>query len=316
MPEHEVLRSGAISMLAQGIAPAATLAEIDAPAALAQAAERIRSIDRQQLTDALTRAGLMMPPDMHIELIPESDPRSADVPRWIVGLASGTRDIVIFPDRVGSPDSFPYDSLESVVWHEVVHLALAVQAGDGRLPRWFHEGVAMSVENGWGVTSDLQLLAAAVGNPDIRDLRRLFASDSQPETALGYRLAAALVADIRQRHGEAVPGAIAVRVAQGVPFVEAFFIQTGETPDEAAAQAWSSYRRWTSWIPALTSASSIWVAIMALAVMAFAVRLRKRTQRRRAWDEEEAARSAFAEASARDDDGDGTAGRSDPPYVH
>ncbi|MEQ1759433.1 MAG: hypothetical protein ABL986_14015 [Vicinamibacterales bacterium] len=92
-----VLLAGPTDLLAQGSAAVPTLAEIDAPAALAQVVERI------QRTDALTRAGLTMPPDIRIELIPESDPRAGDVPRWIVGLVSGRRDIVIFPERVGSP---------------------------------------------------------------------------------------------------------------------------------------------------------------------------------------------------------------------
>ena len=64
-------------------------------------------------------------------------------------------------------------------------------------------------------------------------------------------------------------------------------VETGETPDEAAADAWQPYRRWTSWIPVMTSASSLWIGIMVLAVVAFVARLRKRLQRRRQWDEED-----------------------------
>ena len=49
-------------------------------------------------------------------------------PVWIVGLASGSHGIAIFPERIGSyPASYPYGSLESGVWHEVVHLALSAQ---------------------------------------------------------------------------------------------------------------------------------------------------------------------------------------------
>ena len=137
----------------------------------------------------------------------------------------------IFPGRIGSyPASYPYDSLESVVWHEVVHLALSGQAGGRPLPRWFHEGVAMSVEKGWGVSSQARLLLAAVSNPSLSDLGRLFASSSQPETASAYFLAAALVSDIRERHGAATPGVIVDRVARGVPFAQAFALETGETP--------------------------------------------------------------------------------------
>jgi hypothetical protein len=128
----------------------------------------------------------------------------------------------------------------------------------------------------------VQLLLAAGGNPNLADLERLFNSETQPETGSAYLLAAALVSDIRQRHGAAAPGAIVDRVARGAVFAEAFALETGETPDEAAARAWQIYRRWTSWIPVVISASSLWVGIMALAVIAF--RSHRRWRRRRQWE--------------------------------
>jgi len=257
---------------------------VDAPPSLTPVADRVRHIDRQPLSRALARAGLHVPPEIRVTLIPEDDLRARATPVWIVGLASGLHDIAIFPERVGT---YPYDSLESVVWHEVVHLALSAPAGDRPLPRWFHEGVAMSVERGWGVTSQAQLLLAADRTSDLRDLDRLFSAETQPETANAYLLAAALVSDIQQRHGASVPGAIVDRMARGAAFAEAFAQETGDTPEEAATRAWQTYRRWTSWIPVVTSASALWVGIMALAALAFLVRRHKRRRLRRQWDEEE-----------------------------
>jgi len=257
---------------------------VEAPASLAPVADRVRRVDRQQLAEALGRAGLSMPPQIRVTLIAEDDLRARATPVWIVGLASGRRDIAIFPERIGF---YPYDSLESVVWHEVVHLALSAQAGDQPLPRWFHEGVAMSVERGWAVTSGVRLLLAAGGSSGLADLERLFNSETQPETATAYLLAAALVSDLRQRQGATVPGAIVDRVARGAVFAEAFARETGETPDEAAARAWQIYRRWTSWIPVVTSTFSLWIGILLLAGAAFLATRRKRWRRRRQWDQDE-----------------------------
>jgi hypothetical protein len=257
---------------------------VDAPVPLARAADRVRNLRWEDLTLALARAGLQVPPRVHVTLVHEDDERARRTPAWVVGLASGSQSVVIFPERVGSYRvSYPYDSLESIVWHEVVHLALSGQAGGQRLPRWFHEGVAMSVERAWGVGSEARLLFAAVSSPGLADLGPLFAFGSQPETASAYLLAAALVSDIQERHGAATPGAIVDHVARGVPFAHAFALETGETPSEAAARAWHGYRRLMNWIPALTSASSVWFGIMALASMAFLATLRKRWRRRREW---------------------------------
>jgi hypothetical protein len=255
-----------------------------APPSLAPVAERLRALDEQQLEAVLADAGLALPPTVRVTLIDEDDARARQTPLWIVGYAVGTEDVAIFPARVGS---YPYESLESVLRHEVVHLALSSRAGGYALPRWFQEGVALSVEEGWTWRSDLRLLLGAAGAPDIADLGRLFQSDTHLGGAEAYRLAAALVADVRERHGAAVPGTIAARVARGVPFAQAFRIETGETPDEAAARAWAGYRRWTAWLPVVTGGSAVWTLILALALVAFVAQSRKRARRRRQWAFEE-----------------------------
>jgi hypothetical protein len=174
-----------------------------------------------------------------------------------------------------------------VLRHEVVHLALEAQADGRPLPRWFHEGVAVSVETGWNVGGDLRLLLRAAEDPGLADLARLFASDMRFESADAYRLAAALVTDLRERGGAAAPGAIAAHVGRGVGFTQAFAMEIGETPDAAAARVWAGYRRWSAWVPVATSESAVWMFILALAVAAFATRLRKRARQRRQWEEEE-----------------------------
>lgn len=258
---------------------------VEAPPALRDVARRIEAIDESRLERALAGAGLAMPEQVRVVLVPEDDPRARATPAWIVGRAYGERNVELFPARIAT---YPYDSLESVVRHEVVHLALDARAGGRPLPRWFHEGVATAVESGWDVTTQLRLLLAAINGPAIADVDRLFHSDSQPATAHAYLLSAALVDDLRGRHGQTVPGAIAGRVADGLPFARAFEETTGETVDEAAARAWAGYRRLAHWLPVVTSPTAVWLGILALAVVAFVFQRRRRAAQRRRWDEEEA----------------------------
>ena len=267
-----------------GAAVLALVITVDAPPSLELAAARIRGIDQQDLEQSLIRAGLELPPEITVMLVPEDAPFARESPRWMVGRAFGARDIAIFPARV---TSYPYDSLESVLRHEVVHLALFARAAGRPLPRWFHEGVATSVEAGWGVGDELRLVVAALAGPSIEEVSELFRSPAQPDTMLAYLLAAALVNDVRERHGADVPGRIAARVAAGTAFQQAFAMETGETVDAAAARAWKSYRRWTNWVPAVASASAVWTLILVLAFAAFLVRMRQRLLRRRRWAEED-----------------------------
>ena len=257
---------------------------VDAPPALEADASRIRRIDVERLSDALGRAGLELPPRVQVTLIPDDDLRAQRVPRWFAGLAIGDDDIVIFPERVSS---YPYDSIETVFRHEVVHLALDARAAGQPLPRWFHEGTAVAVESGWSVTDQVRLLLATATEPAIEDVARLFESPNEPQSAHAYLLAAALMDELRRAHGAALPGRVAAEVARGVPFDRAFASQTGLSPNDAARGAWQSYRRWTSWVPAATGPASTWSLILGLAFVAFFVRIWKRARRRKQWDEEE-----------------------------
>lgn len=258
---------------------------VHAPESLSAAAARIRNTNLARLEDRLRAAGLELPPHVAVTLIPDDDARAAAVPRWIAGVAVGERDVVIFPERVLS---YPYDSLESVVRHEIAHLALNITAGGRSLPRWFHEGVAVSIDAGWDTGAQVQLLMAMLARPDIAELSRLFVSPSHAETTQAYLLSARLMDDLRRRHGAGFPGTIAARVATGVPFESAFAREAGESQDAAAARAWAGYRRWTAWVPAVTSPSAAWTLILALAFVAFAVQRRRRARRRRQWEHEDA----------------------------
>jgi hypothetical protein len=257
---------------------------VETPASLEPIARRIREMDPAPLAKALETAGLQAPRRVHLVLVAGDDPRIRRLPEWIVGFASGTEDVVILPSRIGS---YPYDSVESVVRHEIVHLALNTRAGGQLLPRWFHEGVAVTVVSGWDSRDQVRLLLAALERPSMADLSRLFASDVHPDTAQAYLLSAALVDDVRRRHGSATPGAIAAAVAAGQPFEAAFLTVTGERVEDVAARAWAGHRRLTRWIPIVTSPSSVWTFILAVAALAFVLRLRRRRAQHRRWQEEE-----------------------------
>lgn len=276
-----------IALLLGGVVawPSSSLAQplemvVNAPPGLADTAARVKAIDSGSLARSLSRAGLELPPKVNVFLVQDDDPGARTVPGWIVARAFGVDTIVIFPRRIRS---YPYDSLESVVLHEMVHLSLTSRAGGRPLPRWFHEGVAVSVESGWGIGSQARLLFAAARGPGIDDVTKLFASEAAPENTTAYLLSAALIEDVRRRHGLAVPGAIAARVARGDAFDAAFRAETGETVDAAAAQAWRVYRG-LRWVPIVTSATGLWGWILVLACVAFVVQLRRR--RRKRWEED------------------------------
>jgi len=64
------------------------------------------------------------------------------LPEWGGGGALGKDSIVIPIDR---PSAFYRSNMQRIILHEMVHIALNRAWGTLRIPRWFHEGVAMTL---------------------------------------------------------------------------------------------------------------------------------------------------------------------------
>lgn len=284
----------AASVAAQPAEAPGLVVTVDAPPSLDEAAAQVRGLDWYALRYDLARAGLDAPPALRVVLLDEARARALALPPWVVGRAFGPTYVEVVPSRTGR---FPYGSLDAVVRHEAAHAALAATAGDRPLPRWFHEGVATSIEGGWGGFDQVRLTLAALTAPELDTVQQLFAAGAQEQSSLAYLLAATVVDDLRSRAGPDVPGAIARRVAEGRPFDEAFAEMTGVTPDEASRRAWSAFRWYTPLLATSASGSAVWAGMLVLAVAAYLARRARRRARRRAWDEEE---RRLAAVTARD----------------
>jgi hypothetical protein len=218
-------------------------------------------------------------------LVDEGSAVARATPSWIAGFARGYADtIVLFPSR--SP-SYPHDSLEAVLQHEVAHV-LVHRAARGRdVPRWFDEGLATVAERAWTFEDRRQLAwALAMGPPaDRRALDRAFGEDPG-SAARAYAIAGAFTREIIDRHGVTAPGRILALVAQEVPFDAAFARATGEPLDDAERAFRARMTSWERWIPLATSPFVLWTATTGLAVYAIWVARVRRAKRRRLWDEE------------------------------
>src|SRR5688572_18785505 len=142
---------------------------VTGPPELRWVATRIERTDRAQFDDVMRLVGLRDAGQrITIILAAEDSALARGTPDWIVGFADGAAStIVLFPAR--SP-SYPYDSLDDVLRHEVAHVLIARAAPDAAIPRWFHEGLAMAVERRWGFSDDTRVAMAAFGTGHVSQL--------------------------------------------------------------------------------------------------------------------------------------------------
>jgi hypothetical protein len=193
--------------------------------------------------------------------------------------------IVIFPNR--SP-SYPHDTLDDVLRHEVAHVLIRRAAAGQSLPRWFNEGLAMTAEHGWRFKDQTQLLyqLAFGSQTSLDDLDGLFIGNESDQHR-AYALSGAFVRDVLTRHGQAAAGEILARVRGGVPFDDAFADVTGVTPASAESQFWAGQRFWTTWLPIITSSATLWSVVTILALVAILRRRQKNQKIEKQWQEEE-----------------------------
>jgi hypothetical protein len=178
---------------------------IEAPPELSAIRTRLESIDPLRFTEVAQRVGLTGPlPTIRVILATEQTDWARSVSAWVAGFAIGASNlVVVFPSR--SP-SYPDATLEDVLRHEVAHVLIWHASGGRPVPRWFNEGLAMSVERRRWFGDQTQLLYQLISGSrtDLEELDQLF-SGSQNDQTRAYALAGAIMRDISGRYGPAAP---------------------------------------------------------------------------------------------------------------
>ena len=258
---------------------------IEAPPELAAVRKRLESIDPQRFDDIAQLVGLTdVGPAIRVVLAPESSDLARGVSAWIAGFTVG-ESVVLFPAR--SP-TYPNNSLEDVMRHEVAHALIWRVSGGRPIPRWFNEGVAMAAERNRGFDDRTQLFYQLVtgSRTSLDELDRLF-EGGQSDQVRAYALAGALVRDVFDLHGPAGCAQILTRVGRGAPFDAAFADVAGITPAAAESEFWQRQRIWTNWLPIITSATTLWMAVTLLAILAIYRRRRRNLEIEKQWGKDE-----------------------------
>jgi Peptidase MA superfamily len=260
---------------------------IEAPPELSSVRSRLESADPNLLAGIVELVGLEDPgPVIQVVLATEGSSMAHQVAPWVAGFALGSSGkVVIFPAR--SP-SYPHNSLQDVLRHEVAHVLIARAAGGETVPRWFNEGLAMAAERSWRFDDQTRFLYQLVLGPSttFSETDALFAGDKGNQDR-AYALSGAIVRELIQQFGATVAAQVLMRMRKGIPFEAAFADVTGVTVRQAESDFWRGQRVWTTWIPLLTSSAMVWMLVTLIAIVAIRKRRQKDAEMQKRWDEEE-----------------------------
>lgn len=125
--------------------------------------------------------------------------KATDMPVWVSGVAHPPSGLIAI--SMHDPDGSRSD-LDTLLRHELVHVALFRATGGARLPRWFHEGVAESFANEISLMRAENLAGAVFGAgvPTIDRLEAEFRGDAR-QASVAYAAARDFVTWLRYYDG-------------------------------------------------------------------------------------------------------------------
>ena len=260
---------------------------VEAPGELESVAGHVRNFDVNRLSGVMRLIGMEDPgPPIRVVLVTENSVTAQETPAWVAGFAEPSGDVlVLFPARIGS---YPYGSIERVLFHEVAHLLTSRVANGARIPRWFNEGLASAAERTWGIEDRSRFAWEVIvgGHVTATQLEGMFGEGSR-DVARAYVLSEALVRDILERHGPFTAARLFRQMQAGAPFDLALYSATGLTVTEHVAVFWKRSAVWERWIAFLGHPLTLWGFVTLLALLAIWRHRRRRVERRLRWELQE-----------------------------
>jgi hypothetical protein len=200
--------------------------------------------------------------------------KATDMPVWVSGVAHPPSGNIAI--SMHDPDGSRSD-LDTLLRHELVHVALYRATNGAALPRWFHEGVAESFANEISLLRAESLAGAVFGGgvPELERIEAEFHGDAQ-QAAVAYAAARDFVTWLRYHDAEQADfRQLLGRLYAGREFSQAFADAYGEPlPELDASWRQGLFGRFV-WFPLLGSGSLPFVLVGPIVAVAWVRRRRK-----------------------------------------
>lgn len=275
--------------------PTAPILRFESTPELAPQVEALRDFDTESLLPIMALVGLDDPgPPIRVQFVPEGSAKARVMPTWGVAYAIGNAGtVVMVPSRI---PTYPDDSLEAVLRHEVAHVLVARAAGYRGVPRWFNEGLATVAGREWSMKDRGLVMLAAIPRKGLtlQEIDEGFYGGTLGAQR-AYALSTAFMRWLLDQDGPDVAARVLHHVARGDSFEDAFRSATGRSLGAAERAYWRNLNVWNRWIPILGSSGFLWIVITLLALFAFRRRKERDDELRRKWQEEDDMRALLEE---------------------
>jgi hypothetical protein len=211
------------------------------------------------------------------------------VPDWGAGCAFPDRGVIVLRNPVTAPDPL---HMEDVVVHEIGHVAAGRVLSGVHVPRWFHEGIAMTLAGEWRLprSSVLSGASASGGLIPLDELAVGFPADAA-DAMLAYSESFYAVRFLMEEAGPATPAEVLFGIAAAGSFEDGVAALSGRTLRVFERDALASFRGRFGWGVFLSRWNVMFVVLALVLLGGGAVRLARSRRLLREWELEESGRS-------------------------
>ncbi|MDP2982414.1 MAG: peptidase MA family metallohydrolase [Candidatus Latescibacter sp.] len=224
------------------------------------------------------------------------------LPDWSAAVALTGRRIVV------SPLAGHKIEIERILAHELVHVIIEESAGDGFVPRWFHEGCAQIYSGEWGIKNEMYMVwKVSRGNLlTFEDIQNVFTAGSL-DAGLAYDQSMIAVQRLISIFGPRVLPAILDGMSRGREFPQALRDATGFWPSEFEKEYLKYLRENYGPKTLLTLVPGTWVLIGVLFLVVYVIKRFRARKKLREWEAQEP-REELSMGFNEEDDRDEAAG--------
>ena len=222
------------------------------------------------------------------------------VPDWGAGCAFPDRGVIVLRNPITAPDPL---HMEDVVVHEIGHIAAGRVLSGVPVPRWFHEGIAMTLAGEWRLprSSVLAGASASGGLIPLDELAVAFPAGAA-DAMLAYSESFYAVRFLMEEAGPATPAEVLFGIAAAASFEKGVEALSGRTLQVFERDALVSFRGRFGWGVFLSRWNVMFVVVALLLLAGGAARLARSRRLLREWELEESGRSDGAHRPARRSD--------------
>jgi hypothetical protein len=210
------------------------------------------------------------------------------VPDWGAGCAFPDRGVIVLRNPITAPDPL---HMEDVVVHEIGHVAAGRVLSGVHVPRWFHEGIAMTLAGEWRLprSSILAGASASGGLIPLDELAVVFPAGAA-DAMLAYSESFYAVRFLMEEAGPATPAEVLFGIAAAGSFEKGVEGLSGRTLQVFERDALASFRGRFGWGVFVSRWNVMFVVLALLLLVGGATRLARSRRMMREWELEESGR--------------------------